>query len=209
MSFNINTHNFLLASVFLPRRFDGYPQVSFCTSAGTHRSRPFRVCHGRRWEAASTGRGAETSVRRKASGRYERKFGSTGAATSWLDCGPTPTCCTLASSTGKSSQGAGCAFSIPPGIDPGVARQALQSGVTPEALAEIAKVLNIGQTGRGVWFVQLGLRRQRLFCPARRNRRRRRPEMGLKTLSRRRSSILSPSWQPRRRPRRTGPWKVC
>ena len=38
--------------------------------------------------------------------------------------------------------------SIPPGIDPGVARQALQSGVTPEALVEMAKVLNVGPPGR-------------------------------------------------------------
>ena len=40
--------------------------------------------------------------------------------------------------------------SLPPGVDPGLARQALQSGVTPDALGEFAHLLQGAQLGRGL-----------------------------------------------------------
>ena len=111
----------------------GCSKVSFCQSSSCHCKGPFRVCYHRRAGVYSYARAMEDMLRQLQSGLARSQPSAPAVVELQLN---------QAKESGWGDRTA--SPELPPGLDPGLARQALQSGISHAALGELAKIVGGG-----------------------------------------------------------------
>ena len=117
----------------------GCSKVSFCQSSSCHCKGPFRVCYHRRAGVYSYARAMEDMLRQLQSGLARSQPSAPAVVELQLN---------QAKESGWGDRTA--SPELPPGLDPGLARQALQSGISHAALGKLAKIAGRGSHLRGL-----------------------------------------------------------